>query len=55
VYARAELDQLVRAYACTVHKAQGSEYRGTVLLPVVRQHDVMLLRTLDIVGAQRRD
>jgi exodeoxyribonuclease V alpha subunit len=45
-YARAELDQLVLAYACTVHKAQGSEYRGVVLLPVVRQHSVMLQRNL---------
>jgi exodeoxyribonuclease V alpha subunit len=45
-YTRADLDQLVLAYACTVHKAQGSEYRGIVLLPVVRQHYVMLQRNL---------
>ncbi len=45
-YARAELDQLVLAYASTVHKAQGSEYRGVVMIPVVREHSIMLARNL---------
>jgi len=45
-YERTELDQLVLSYACTVHKAQGSEYKGVVLIPVVRQHWVMLQRNL---------
>jgi exodeoxyribonuclease V alpha subunit len=45
-YAKTELDQLVLAYACTIHKAQGSEYEGVVLIPIVRQHWIMLQRNL---------
>jgi exodeoxyribonuclease V alpha subunit len=45
-YTKAELDQLVLAYACTIHKAQGSEYEGVVLIPIVRQHWIMLQRNL---------
>jgi exodeoxyribonuclease V alpha subunit len=40
-----ELDELVLAYAATVHKSQGSEYRA-VIIPVVTQHYVMLQRNL---------
>lgn len=40
-----ELDELALAYAITVHKAQGSEYRG-VVIPVLTQHYVMLVRNL---------
>ncbi len=39
------LDDLVPAYACTVHKAQGSEYPA-VVLALHRQHHVMLERNL---------
>jgi exodeoxyribonuclease V alpha subunit len=45
-YLRSELEQLVLAYACTIHKAQGSEYPGVVLIPVVTSHYVMLQRNL---------
>lgn len=45
MYARSELDQLIHAYAVSVHKAQGSEYRA-VVLPVVTQHFMMLQRSL---------
>jgi exodeoxyribonuclease V alpha subunit len=45
-YAQHELDQLTLAYASTVHKAQGSEFKGIVLLPVVREHHIMLQRNL---------
>jgi exodeoxyribonuclease V alpha subunit len=45
-YSRGEWDQLVLAYATTVHKSQGSEYRGVVLIPVVKEHHVMLQRNL---------
>jgi exodeoxyribonuclease V alpha subunit len=45
-YAPEELDQLVLAYACTIHKAQGSEYGGIVLVPMVEQHAIMLQRNL---------
>ena len=36
-----ELDELVLAYATTVHKAQGSEYPA-VVIPVTTQHYPML-------------
>jgi len=44
-YERAELDQLVHAYAVSVHKSQGSEYPA-VVLPLVTQHYMMLQRSL---------
>jgi exodeoxyribonuclease V alpha subunit len=44
-YAPADLDQLVPAYACTVHKSQGSEY-PVVVLVLHPQHHVMLQRNL---------
>jgi exodeoxyribonuclease V alpha subunit len=44
-YERAELDQLVLAYAVSIHKAQGSEY-SAVVIPIVTQHFVMLQRSL---------
>jgi exodeoxyribonuclease V alpha subunit len=44
-YERAELDQLVHAYAVSVHKSQGSEYPA-VVLPLVTQHFMMLQRSL---------
>ncbi|WP_222615259.1 SF1B family DNA helicase RecD2 [Persicimonas caeni] len=40
-----DLDELVLAYAITVHKSQGSEY-AAVILPVLTQHYVMLQRNL---------
>jgi exodeoxyribonuclease V alpha subunit len=39
------LDELAPAYAITVHKSQGSEYRA-VVLPMATQHYVMLQRNL---------
>jgi exodeoxyribonuclease V alpha subunit len=44
-YDAADLDELVLAYACTVHKAQGSEY-PCVVVPLHTQHYVMLQRNL---------
>ncbi len=44
-YPDAELDQLVLAYACSVHKSQGSEYPA-VVIPLHTQHFVMLQRNL---------
>lgn len=44
-YERNELDQLVHAYAVSVHKSQGSEYPA-VVLPVSTQHFMMLQRSL---------
>jgi exodeoxyribonuclease V alpha subunit len=44
-YDFSELDELVLAYAATVHKAQGSEYPA-VVFPLLTQHYVMLQRNL---------
>jgi exodeoxyribonuclease V alpha subunit len=44
-YERAELDQLVHAYAVSVHKSQGSEYPA-VVIPLATQHFMMLQRSL---------
>jgi exodeoxyribonuclease V alpha subunit len=40
-----QLDELSLAYACTVHKAQGSEYPA-IVIGLVNQHFVMLARKL---------
>ncbi len=45
VYEREELDELVLAYATTVHKSQGSEYPA-IVMPVATQHYLMLQRHL---------
>ncbi len=52
VYDAAELDELVLAYATTIHKAQGSEY-PIVVMPVLMTHYVMLQRNLIYTGITR--
>ena len=47
-----ELDELVHAYATTIHKAQGSEY-PIVVMPVLMNHYVMLQRNLLYTGITR--
>jgi exodeoxyribonuclease V alpha subunit len=44
-YAESDLDDLVCAYACSIHKSQGSEY-PCVIIPLHTQHYVMLRRNL---------
>lgn len=44
-YERNDLEYLNLGYAITVHKAQGSEYPA-VVLPLLRQHTIMLQRNL---------
>ena len=44
-YDWSEADQLVLAYAISVHKAQGSEFTA-VVLPIVTAHYMMLQRNL---------
>ena len=52
VYDVTELDELVLAYATTIHKAQGSEY-PVVVMPVSMSHFVMLQRNLIYTGITR--
>ncbi len=51
-YDHLELDELVLAYATTIHKAQGSEY-PVVVIPVSMSHYVMLQRNLIYTGITR--
>ncbi len=44
-YEFSDLDELVLAYACSIHKSQGSEYTA-VVIPLHTQHFVMLQRNL---------
>ena len=52
VYDISELDELVLAYATTIHKSQGSEY-PIVVMPVMMNHYVMLQRNLIYTGITR--
>ena len=51
-YGFSELDELVLAYATTIHKSQGSEYPA-VVIPLVTQHYMMLARNLVYTGVTR--
>ena len=51
-YGFGELDELVLAYAATVHKSQGSEYPA-VVVPLTTQHYPMLQRNLVYTGVTR--
>ena len=42
---KSELDEVVLAYAVSVHKSQGSEY-PCVVIPMMTQHYVLLQRNL---------
>jgi exodeoxyribonuclease V alpha subunit len=52
IYGWGELDTLVPAYACTIHKSQGSEYPA-VVIPLLTQHYAMLQRNLVYTGLTR--
>jgi exodeoxyribonuclease V alpha subunit len=51
-YDISELDELVLAYAITIHKSQGSEY-PIVVMPFTMQHFIMLQRNLLYTGVTR--
>jgi len=51
-YDMTELEELVLAYATTIHKAQGSEYE-IVIIPMTTQHYMMLQRNLLYTGITR--
>ena len=52
IYGFGELDELVLAYATTIHKSQGSEYPA-VVIPLSIQHYPMLQRNLIYTGVTR--
>ena len=51
VYDFLEADELMHAYAISVHKSQGSEY-PCVVMPIMTQHYLLLQRNLAIYGRQ---
>lgn len=51
-YEYADLDELVHAYACSIHKSQGSEYPAVVLV-IHTQHFKLLQRNLLYTGITR--
>jgi exodeoxyribonuclease V alpha subunit len=50
-YEYGDLDELVLAYACSIHKSQGSEYL-CVVIPLHTQHYMMLQRNLLYRGSR---
>ncbi|MBC2717860.1 MAG: ATP-dependent RecD-like DNA helicase [Desulfobacteraceae bacterium] len=52
VYDFTELDEVVPAYAVSVHKSQGSEYPA-VIIPVLTQHYILLQRNLIYTAVTR--
>lgn len=52
VYSYYDLDELVLAYAISIHKSQGSEYKA-VVMPVMMQHYMLLQRNLIYTGITR--
>lgn len=47
-----ELDEIIHAYACSIHKSQGSEYPAVVIL-ITTQHFKLLQRNLLYTGITR--
>jgi exodeoxyribonuclease V alpha subunit len=45
IYDYSDLDELVHAYAVSIHKSQGSEYPA-VVIPILIQHYILLQRNL---------
>jgi exodeoxyribonuclease V alpha subunit len=52
LYDYSELDELVMAYAVSVHKAQGSEYPA-IVMPILTQHYILLQRNLIYTAVTR--
>ena len=52
VYEHSDLDEIVLAYAISVHKSQGSEY-AAVVVPVLTQHYILLQRNLIYTAVTR--
>jgi exodeoxyribonuclease V alpha subunit len=47
-----ELDEIVLAYAVSVHKSQGSEYPA-IVIPILTQHYILLQRNLIYTAVTR--
>jgi exodeoxyribonuclease V alpha subunit len=52
LYDFSEMDELVHAYAVSIHKSQGSEYPA-VVIPILTQHYILLQRNLLYTGVTR--
>ncbi len=52
IYDYSDLDELVHAYAVSIHKSQGSEYQA-VVIPILIQHYILLQRNLIYTGVTR--
>jgi exodeoxyribonuclease V alpha subunit len=52
IYDYNNLDELVHAYAVSIHKSQGSEYPA-VVIPILIQHYILLQRNLLYTGVTR--
>jgi len=51
-YDYTDLDEIVLAYAVSIHKSQGSEYPA-VIIPILTQHYILLQRNLIYTGVTR--
>jgi len=51
-YDYTDLDEIVLAYAVSIHKSQGSEYPA-VIMPILTQHYILLQRNLLYTGVTR--
>lgn len=51
-YSFIELDEIIHAYAVSIHKSQGSEY-PVVIIPIVTQHYILLQRKLIYTAVTR--
>ena len=51
-YDYTDLDEIVLAYAVSVHKSQGSEYPA-IIIPILTQHYILLQRNLIYTGITR--
>ena len=51
-YETTELDEIIQAYAISVHKSQGSEYPA-VIIPIFPQHHLLLQRNLIYTAVTR--
>lgn len=51
-YKKEDIMELDLAYAITIHKSQGSEFK-TVIIPILTQHFKMLYRNLIYTGLTR--